>query len=156
MTADRYARLRECVEKATPGEWRVFEQEIADKEQAKRELCELVDGTPDFQPVMAYVTDDDFDLAAAVTGCGKRSKDNAAYIAAASPATIAALLAEHDRLLIENRNLRATIGWAANMTAAGNRKVNPAGDLLDNLNITLRAALSAGEAIGFVTHETKE
>lgn len=82
--------------------------------------------------------------------------DEMNYLSAASPATIAALLAEHDRLLIENRNLRATIGWAANMTAAGNRKVNPAGDLLDNLNITLRAALSAGEAIGFVTHETKE
>jgi len=67
----------------TPGPWRVFEQEIADRDEAKRELCRMVDGTPNFQPVLIYVTDDEWDLAPAVTGCGERSKANARLIAAA-------------------------------------------------------------------------
>lgn len=67
----------------TPGPWRVYEQDIVDKDQAKRELCDLVEGTPDFQPCLVYVTDDDWNLATAVTGCGAKSKANARLIAAA-------------------------------------------------------------------------
>lgn len=67
----------------TPGPWRVYIQELADKEEVKRELCRLVDGTPDFQPHLVYVTDDDWDLAPAVTGCGKCSEANGRLIAAA-------------------------------------------------------------------------
>lgn len=77
--------------KHTPGPWRVYAQEIADKDQAKHELCQLVDGTPNFQNVMVYVTDDDWNLAPAVTGCGEHSIANAHLIAAA-PDLLAALL----------------------------------------------------------------
>lgn len=69
--------------KHTPGPWRIYEQPITDKDEAKRELCRMVDGTPNFQPVLVYVTDDEFVLSPAVTGCGERSIANARLIAAA-------------------------------------------------------------------------
>jgi hypothetical protein len=70
-------------EKHTPGPWRIYIQDIADKEQAKRELCQFVEGTPNFQPHLVYVTDDDWNLAPAITGCGEHSVANARLIAAA-------------------------------------------------------------------------
>jgi hypothetical protein len=70
------------LEGITPFPWRVYVQEIADKEQAKKELCDLIEGTPNFQPRLVYVTDDEWDLAVCITGCGERSEANAHAIAA--------------------------------------------------------------------------
>jgi hypothetical protein len=85
----------------TPGRWRVYIQDVADKEQAKKELCDLIEGTPNFQPRLVYVTDDDWNLAVCVTGCGEKSEANARAIA-----SIPDMVAEIDRLyaVIENKN----------------------------------------------------
>jgi hypothetical protein len=117
----------------TPGPWRVYEQEIADKDQAKKELCDLVEGTPNFQPWLVYVTDDDWNLATAVTGCGERSKANARLIAAA-PKMLAAL--QLVMSLYEAENLRES---------------SPRGSIIVDPQWTIQARAAIAEAIAKAT-----
>jgi hypothetical protein len=81
---DEINRISELSGKATPGEWSVFLQPIESADDAKRELCQLVDGTQLFRkalPILSVQTELGT-LCPAVTGCGSRSEENAVFIAA--------------------------------------------------------------------------
>ena len=84
LNDDDIKRISELSSKATPGEWAVFLQPIDNKEDAKKELCQLVDNTQIFHKVlpMLSVETELGALCPAVTGCGSRSKENAVFIAA--------------------------------------------------------------------------
>ncbi len=93
MTADRYARLRECLPKATMGKWECWAGTgwgPAWAEYFKIERDETI-GWPVASDEAGF---DDGTPNRYVCVCPK--PDDQAYIAAASPATIRALLAELD------------------------------------------------------------
>src|SRR5215831_6374614 len=83
-----------------PGPWRIFEQPIADKEEAKREMCRMIDGTPDFQNLITYVTPHTGGLAICVNVGGKTAAASARAIA-----TIPEREREIERLRGEKRAL---------------------------------------------------
>lgn len=114
---DRYARLRECVEKATPGEWCWYN--FHDLKGDGGGAC--------------------------VVSIASISETNRAYIAAASPATIHDLLQERDRLREAVYGVRRVIvgehapSWLSQQgLAEGRQKIT---DICD----TALAAISAGE-----------
>jgi hypothetical protein len=126
MTADRYAKLREAMAKATPGEWDAW-----DMDEFGWHVFAVKFGT------RAQGQDCRQSLAAVRLGrshAGRRDNyleqaANAQYIAAASPATIAALLAERDRLREALRDVYSALRDAQ----------------IEQAQAMVRAALSAGE-----------
>lgn len=83
--------FRALAESATPGHWAVYPQPVANADQAKAELSALVDGTPEAGATL-YMLSTPNGLAPAITGIGKDSAANAAFIAACSPTNMLALL----------------------------------------------------------------
>lgn len=95
MTADRYARLRECVEKATPGEWEcriAYESDDGPVDPHTYKAPGYYNNGGVYSPsANAWpVACDEYNIF--------ETPDDWAYIAAASPATIRELLQERDRL----------------------------------------------------------
>lgn len=82
---DKFAGLREALENATPGPWGLLAVEDGS-------ISHLVPVTPDRDSLLTVVHEDGIPF-----GCVYHDHD-AAYIAAANPQAIAALLAEIDRL----------------------------------------------------------
>ncbi len=76
------AGLKQLLEKATPGEWQIYEQPIKDGPDAVVELARLVAGTPEMGTVLPMLTTE-AGLSQGVTGCGIRAMDNARLIVAA-------------------------------------------------------------------------
>lgn len=85
MTPEEMNELRERLDKLdaerTQGDYRVWCGEVETLEDAKRELCELVDGTKNFSGKL-YLLEANGDCPA-LTGCGATSKANAEYFASA-------------------------------------------------------------------------
>lgn len=88
-----HEELRRLATEATPGPWTIHTEEVCSPIVAAMELSKLVHGSV-FVPVLPMVVGSN-GLATAVTGCGPTSVANAAYIAAASPDVVLALI---DRL----------------------------------------------------------
>ncbi len=86
-----YTELKAKAEAATPGPWTVHTEEVDSPIIAAMELSKLVHGSV-FTPVLPMVVGNN-GLATAITGCGPTSSDNAAFIAAASPDVVLALIA---------------------------------------------------------------
>lgn len=74
------AELRELYLATRPGPWALYLEPVSSPEQAKAELCQLVDGT-DFSPALPMLVDE-AGLCPAVTGCGAQSLSNAQLIVA--------------------------------------------------------------------------
>ena len=85
------SELEALARAATPGPWEVFEQPVADKHEAIDELVVLVGGTNEFSNVLPMLVAPN-NLCPAITGCGKDGIPNAAFISAANPATILAMI----------------------------------------------------------------
>ena len=93
---NNFDTLRTALEAGpTAGPWSVFSQPVISPIVAAMELAQLAHGS-EFRPVLPMVVGGPLELCTATTGCGPTSETNAAYIAAADPATIAALLAALD------------------------------------------------------------
>ena len=90
MTPIDRTELRRLSTAATPGPWTIHTEEVCSPIVAAMELSKLVHGSV-FVPVLPMVVGSN-GLATAVTGCGPTSVANAAYIAAASPDVVLALL----------------------------------------------------------------
>ena len=88
MTAGEIEAIREMRSKATPGPVEFCVYGSKDKAWLKRELCNLVDSSPEAEFHFVGTSDD---LVVAHTGNGPTSKDNARFLAV--------MLNEFDRLL---------------------------------------------------------
>lgn len=97
-----HEELRRLATEATPGPWTIHTEEVCSPIVAAMELSKLVHGSV-FVPVLPMVVGSN-GLATAVTGCGPTSVANAAYIAAASPDVVLALI---DRLAEVEKDGRA-------------------------------------------------
>jgi len=82
--------LKTKAEAATQGEWGVYAQPIADRQQAIDELAAQVSDTEQLADALYLLNADG--KCPATTGCGPTSQANAAYIAAASPAAMLPLI----------------------------------------------------------------
>jgi hypothetical protein len=92
LTADQERELREASQRATERPWGVYVELTPTLEDARRELSQLVDGTPEFSGSVVMISANG--LAPAVTGCGATSEINAHFIVAAvnlMPAALAAI-----------------------------------------------------------------
>ena len=97
-----HEELRRLATEATPGPWTIHPEEVCSPIVAATALSKLVHGSV-FVPVLPMVVGSN-GLATAVTGCGPTSVANAAYIAAASPDVVLALI---DRLAEVEKDGRA-------------------------------------------------
>ena len=111
-----YTELRRLATEATPGPWTIHTEEVCSPIVAAMELSKLVHGSV-FVPVLPMVVGSN-GLATAVTGCGPTSVANAAYIAAASPDIVLALLADLDALRTLITKLHAAKGRYHSQQAA--------------------------------------
>lgn len=100
-----HEELRRLATEATPGPWTIHTEEVCSPIVAAMELSKLVHGSV-FVPVLPMVVGSN-GLATAVTGCGPTSVANAAYIAAASPDVVLALI---DRLAEVEKDA-ARLNW---------------------------------------------
>ncbi|HBL4694249.1 TPA: ead/Ea22-like family protein [Citrobacter freundii] len=101
MTALNKQALREAAEKATPGEWVYL---------PKNTSIEYDYGSDDSQGSITYMDSGDFTQ--------KQTDLNGAFIAAANPSTVLALLDENYRLTAERDALRENIGGDNTRAAA--------------------------------------
>lgn len=128
---DRYAKLRECLLKAAPSPWTVEEfNTLGPHGEEVVESCDIVIAA-DGETIVA-------------DHCGKNT---AAYIAAASPATIRALLAERDALERINFAAGGLVLQVESLLALGPSHDGAVErDLMHLVRVfyRLRAALSAG------------
>jgi hypothetical protein len=87
-----YAELRRKAVNASPGEWSVWTETTPTKDLAIDELAYQVMSTPDADFAEAVYLINANGKCPALTGCGPTSSANAAYIVAAQPSTVLALL----------------------------------------------------------------
>ena len=107
--------LKALAEAATPGGWGVYAQPIADRQQAIDELAAQVSDTDPLADALYLLNAGG--KCPATTGCGPTSRENAAYIVAASPAAMLPLI----DALIEWREARLSLSDAGDMVTYRNR-----------------------------------
>jgi hypothetical protein len=145
MTTPTLIELRKLAEAATPGAWAVFSEPVLSPFHAAMELSRLPHGTPEFQNTLAMVVDDR-NLVTSVTGCGKYSEANAAYIAAANPAKVIELLDALEAQAAEIERLKKLVVWNQEQ-----REIDLAiGEKERNALRAELAALKAQEPVGYV------
>lgn len=93
MTIDKHA-LRDAAEKATGGEWLVYEKPVMSYMDTIHNIAKLLHGTEGEQKVLYMINANG--LCPALTGTGPNAANNARYLSMVSPATTLALLDESD------------------------------------------------------------
>lgn len=89
MTIDKQA-LRDAAQKATGGEWLVYEKPVMSYMDAIHCLAKILQGTEGEQKSLYMINADG--LCPALTGTGPNAVNNARYLSMVSPATTLALL----------------------------------------------------------------